>query len=261
MSERTAPTTAITCASRIDLLGGGARHARRVRLAERALVDGDEVDAEVAHPAARLGDRELRGVDHVAPDAARRVGHRGVDGQVVADDPPAGRDGAALRAAAGQRRGGGQRGQDAHQPSSRTVSSCEYGGAQQHRSTRSSSPGFHSLCGTPGRDDDGVARPHLGLLGAQAHAPGAGGEVVDLLGLAVVVLDRLAARRHGRLRERLVDGVAGGHAGELADGGAVGGDERLALFEADGLHEAVDRVDDTRAREAPPALSSAGGAT
>ena len=85
--------------------------------------------------------------------------------------------------------------------------------------------------------------------------------MVDLLGLAVVVLDRLAARRNGRLRERLVDGVAGGHAGELADGGAVGGDERLALFEADGLHEAVDRVDDTRAREAPPALSSAGGAT
>ena len=75
--------------------------------------------------------------------------------------------------------------------------------------------------------------------------------MVDLLRLAVEVLDRLAARRHGRLRERLVDGVAGGHAGELADGRAVGGDERLALFEADGLHEAVDRVDDAQRAKRP----------
>src|SRR6185436_19896297 len=46
---------------------------------------------------------------------------------------------------------------------------------------------------------------------------------------------------------------------ELSEGPAAGGDERLSYFQTDGLHEALDRVDD--AAEAPPAVSSAGGAT
>jgi hypothetical protein len=75
----------------------------------------------------------------------------------------------------------------------------------------------------------------------------------------VEVLERLAVHRHGRLGERLVDGVARRHARELTDGRAVGGDERLSFFQTDGLHEAFDRVDD--AAEAPPAVRPAGGAT
>ena len=151
-------------------------------------------------------------------------------------------------ASSGDRR---QRGERAAQPSSRTVSSCEYGGEQQHSSTSGSSPVFHSLCATPGAMTTVSPARIVGLLAAEPHPARAGREVVDLLGLAVEVLDGLAADRDRRLGERLVDGVARRHAGELADGGAVGGDERLAFFQTDGLHEALDRVDD--AHEAPPA--------
>ena len=141
--------------------------------------------------------------------------------------------------------------------SNRTVSSWEYGGEQQHNSTSGSSPVFHSLCATPGSDDHRVARADVGLLAAEPHPARAGREVVDLLGLAVEVLDGLAADRHRRLGERLVDGVARRHAGELTNRGAVGGDERLAFFQTDGLHEALDRVDG--AHEAPPAALATGG--
>src|SRR3954454_13713347 len=72
-------------------------------------------------------------------------------------------------------------------------------------------------------DDDRVAGADLPLLLAQPHAPGAGGEVVDLLRGAVVVLHGLAARRDGRLGQRLVDRVARGDTGELTDARAVGG--------------------------------------
>ena len=50
----------------------------------------DEVDAVLPRPPAGLGDGELRGVDHVAPDAAVRPRRRRVDRQVVARDASAG---------------------------------------------------------------------------------------------------------------------------------------------------------------------------
>ncbi len=107
--------------------------------------------------------------------------------------------------------------------------------------------GVPQLVRHAGRDDHGVAGPDVCLQAAEPHPAGPRREVVDLLACAVEVLGRLPARGHGGLRQRLVDRVAGRHADKLADGRAVGGHERLAIFQADGLHEARDRVDDVRA--------------
>src|SRR5918997_5509362 len=87
-----------------------------------------------------------------------------------------------------------------------------------------------------GRDDDHVTRAHARLFAGQPHQAGTGGEEVDLLGAAMEVGLGRRTGRDARLRERLVDGVAAGDAGQLADLGAVEGDERLALLEAADLH-------------------------
>ena len=87
-----------------------------------------------------------------------------------------------------------------------------------------------------GRDHHAVAGAHGRLLAVESHRPHPGQEQVDLLRDAVVVLGGLAAGRDRGLGERLVGGVAGGHAGQLADRRAVRGDEGFALLEADGLH-------------------------
>src|SRR3954454_21537983 len=87
-------------------------------------------------------------------------------------------------------------------------------------------------------DHDGVAGADHLLLVAEAHAAGAVREEVDLLGGSVVVLDRLGARLDGRLGQALVDGVAAGLTGELADLGAVEGHERLHLGEVVDAHGA-----------------------
>src|SRR4029079_11815315 len=73
---------------------------------------------------------------------------------------------------------------------------------------------------------------HLGALLAQLHQPAPGGEQVDLLGDAVVVLVGLRARWQGRLGEALVHGVPRRGAGELADLRAVLRDERLRPLES-----------------------------
>ena len=57
-----------------------------------------------------------------------------------------------------------------------------------------SAPVFTSLCSAPGRDHDAVAGADVALLVADAQAPAAGGEEVELLGLRVVVGGRRAAR-------------------------------------------------------------------
>jgi hypothetical protein len=82
-----------------------------------------------------------------------------------------------------------------------------------------------------GRDDDRVAGGDVGLLVAQLHPAAARGEQVDLLGLAVVVLLGVRARRHGRLGEALVDRVAGRRAGQLTDLRAVLRDEGVHAVE------------------------------
>ena len=91
------------------------------------------------------------------------------------------------------------------------------------------------------RDDHAVAGPDRALLAAEAHAPLTGGEEVDLLGAAVQVGDGRPAGRHDGLGQALVRGVSRRDAGQLADRGAVRGDERLALLAADDLHAAHTR--------------------
>src|ERR671923_255239 len=68
--------------------------------------------------------------------------------------------------------------------------------AQQHERLVAGVP---QLVRKPGRDHDRVAGPHVGLLPAEPHAPRAGGEVVDLLRLALCG----DGVREGRLVQRL----------------------------------------------------------
>jgi hypothetical protein len=112
-----------------------------------------------------------------------------------------------------------------------TVSSCEYAGAQQQRSLSGASADAHSLCRTPG-----AITTHVALDAGEPHAAAALREEVDLLRDAVVVLVGRASGGDGGLGETLVDGVAAGGAGDLADLRAVEGDERLDAVEARYLH-------------------------
>ena len=118
----------------------------------------------------------------------------------------------------GGRRGGGKehrRGQGGAEDEAEAVTLLEQDGVLVGVRGRAAAeqdqrlgPGFQSLCGVPGAITT-VSPARTSLLVAEAHAPGARGEEVDLLGGPVQVLDRLAARRHRRLGQRLVDGVAG----------------------------------------------------
>ena len=86
------------------------RLARPVAPAGGALVDREEVDRERPRRTARLVERELLGVDHVAPGALARLGQQRVHVQRGAGDPAAAVDLLARGAAARQRGGGQQHG-------------------------------------------------------------------------------------------------------------------------------------------------------
>ena len=143
-----------------------------------------------------------------------------------------------------RRRRGGRHEQQRQQPARRRTTRRRLTAQQDGvlvRSTRARSsragraarrPAFQSLCLTPGAITTVSPARTSASSSPRRMRPGAGGEVVDLLGDAVVVLERLAARRDRRFGQRLVDRVAGRDLCELADGRAVGGDERLAMFKA-----------------------------
>ncbi|MDX6617160.1 MAG: hypothetical protein QOD60_2251 [Solirubrobacterales bacterium] len=95
--------------------------------------------------------------------------------------------------------------------------------------------------GRPGWDDDEITGGDVTLLLPDPQAPGAADEDVDLLGLAVEVLGRLAARRDRGLGEALVGGLGGTvWAGELADQGAVGNGYGLDSLAVAGIHAWVE---------------------
>src|SRR5262249_13183113 len=92
------------------------------------------------------------------------------------------------------------------------------------------------LVAHPRRDHDAVAGADSGLLGPQPHTPRARHEVVDLLGLAMEVLDGRPARGNARLGKALVARLGPRGTGELADRGPVEGDERIEPVEVRDLH-------------------------
>ena len=83
------------------------RLARPVAPARGALVDREEVDRERPRRPARLVERELLGVDHVARGALARLGQQRVHVERGAGDPAAAVD-LLARGAAARERGGGQ---------------------------------------------------------------------------------------------------------------------------------------------------------
>ena len=78
---------------------------------------------------------------------------------------------------------------------SSTVSSCEYGGAQQQRNISGSCTDVLNRVAGARRNQDAVSRPDLPLLGPERHPAGAPQDVVDLFGVRVDV--RAAVRAPG----------------------------------------------------------------
>ena len=87
-----------------------------------------------------------------------------------------------------------------------------------------------------GRNGDGVERADFAEFAVEFHATGAAEDVVNLLGLRMIMLLRGGSDGDGGLREALVAdaGVAVGE--ELADFGAVFGGEGDGLGAIDDVH-------------------------